>query len=151
MSKRLSVTLLFVAAVLGIGILIGFTTAPGAWYAGLEKPSFNPPNWIFGPAWTILYVLIGIAGARIFLDHRRSAAMRLWFGQMVLNFAWSPLFFGLRDIAAGLIVILALLVAIIGFIVASWRRDRIAALLFLPYLAWVSFATLLNLAIFRLN
>ena len=78
-------------------------------------------------------------------------AMRLWFAQLVFNFAWSPVFFGLKDPTSALIVILALLVCVIGFIAASWRQDRAAALLFLPYLAWVAFATALNAAIIALN
>ena len=77
--------------------------------------------------------------------------MRLWYAQLVLNFAWSPIFFGLQDPAAALIVILGLLVAVVGFIAAAWREDRTAALLFLPYLAWVAFATALNGAIVALN
>ena len=106
---------------------------------------------IFAPVWSILYVMIGVVGARMFLDHRRSAAMRLWLAQMILNFLWSPLFFGMQDIASALIVIIALVIAVAGFVVASWQRDRISALLFLPYLAWVAFATALNSAILLMN
>ncbi len=95
--------------------------------------------------------MIGVVGARMFLDHRRSAAMRLWLAQMILNFIWSPLFFGMQDIASALIVIIALVIAVAGFVVASWQRDRISALLFLPYLAWVAFATALNSAILLMN
>src|ERR1700712_4407151 len=88
--------LVFIVVVLGIGIAIGFYNLPGAWYQSLVKPPFNPPNWVFGPAWSILYVLVGIAGARTWLEEPGGAAMRLWLGQMGMNFLWSPFFFGLQ-------------------------------------------------------
>ena len=93
----------------------------------------------------------GVVGARTWLSLRRSMAMRLWFAQMLLNFAWSPVFFGLRDPTSAMIIILGLLVSVAGFIAVSWRQDRTAALLFLPYLAWVAFASALNGAILALN
>ena len=151
MSSKPLVYLAFLILVLGGGLLIGATNVPGDWYQSLAKPAFNPPNWIFAPVWSLLYVLIAVVGARIWLSQRRSMAMRLWYAQLVLNFAWSPIFFGLQDPAAALIVILGLLVAVVGFIAAAWREDRIVALLFLPYLAWVAFATALNGAIVALN
>ncbi|MBP1871181.1 tryptophan-rich sensory protein [Ensifer adhaerens] len=149
--NRTLVYAVFIAAVLGLGLLIGYNNIPGEWYQALAKPAFNPPNWIFAPVWSILYVIIGFVGARLFLDHRRSAAMRLWLAQMILNFLWSPLFFSLQDVSSALIVIIALLIAVAGVIVASWNRDRVSALLFLPYLAWVAFATVLNGSIFLMN
>src|ERR1700712_5022238 len=82
--------LIFVAIVLCIGIAIGFYNLPGDWYQSLAKPPFNPPNWVFGPAWSMLYVLIGIAGARTWLREPSGAGMGVWFGQMVLNYLWSP-------------------------------------------------------------
>jgi translocator protein len=149
--NRILVHALFMLIVLGCGLLIGVNNIPGDWYQSLQKPPFNPPNWIFGPVWSVLYLLIGFVGARLFLDHRNSAAARLWVAQMILNFAWSPLFFGAQQIALALIVILALLVAIIAFMLAARRLDRLSAVLFAPYLAWVAFATLLNGSIFLLN
>ena len=92
-----------------------------------------------------------MVGARTWLALRRSMAMRLWFAQMVFNFAWSPVFFGLHDPTSAMIVILGLLVSVAAFIAVSWRQDRTAALLFAPYLAWVAFATALNAAILLLN
>ena len=151
MSSKPLVYLAFLILVLGGGLLIGANNVPGDWYQSLAKPAFNPPNWIFAPVWSLLYVLIAVVGARTWLSRRRSMAMRLWYAQLVLNFAWSPIFFGLQDPAAALIVILGLLVAVVGFIAAAWREDRTAALLFLPYLAWVAFATALNGAIVALN
>jgi tryptophan-rich sensory protein len=149
--NRTIVYIVFVAAVLGLGLLSGYNNIPGEWYQSLAKPAFNPPNWVFAPVWSILYVMIGIVGARMFLDHRRTTAMRLWLAQMILNFLWSPLFFGMQDISSALIVIIALLIGVAGFVIASWRQDRISALLFLPYLAWVAFATVLNSAILLMN
>ena len=152
MSKSHSLILiLFVVLTVAAGSLIGYTTAPGSWYQDLQKPAFNPPNWLFGPVWTTLYVLIGIAGARVFIRERGTALPRVWFLQMALNFAWSPVFFALHRPDLALVVLIAMLAAILAFIVLAWNRDRPSALLFLPYAAWVSFAGLLNGAIWQLN
>mgnify|MGYP001497813769 CR=1 FL=1 len=142
MSNKPLVYLIFIILVLGGGLLIGANNMPGDWYQSLAKPSFNPPNWVFAPVWSILYVIIGAVGARTWLSFRRSMAMRLWFAQLI---------FGLKDPASAMIVILGLLVSVAGFVAVSWRQDRTAALLFLPYLAWVAFATALNAAIVVLN
>ncbi|HTM73534.1 MAG TPA: TspO/MBR family protein [Pseudolabrys sp.] len=142
---------LFIVLVLGGGTLIGVTTLPGGWYAGLIKPSFNPPNWVFAPAWTLLYLLIAIAGWRIWQRDLRSAAMTAWFIQLGLNFVWSPVFFGAHRIGLALAIIVALLAAILSFIATAWPRDRVASWLFVPYAAWVTFATALNAAVWRLN
>lgn len=150
MSRWLSLAA-FVALTLGGGTLIGMATQPGPWYEALQKPFFNPPNWLFGPAWTILYILVGIAGWRVWNTHRSDNLMKAWIVQLVLNFLWSPTFFGMQLIGGGLVVVIAMLLAILVFIAMAWRRDRIAALLFLPYAAWVAFATALNAAIFALN
>ncbi|WP_458380266.1 TspO/MBR family protein [Sinorhizobium medicae] len=167
--NRTLVHILFVTAVLGLGLAIGYINIPDAWYRSLAKPDFTPPDWIFAPAWSLLYIMIGIAGARSFLGRRRAAGLLgdrraaglsgdrraaqwpLWLAQMVLNFLWSPLFFGLHQIAAALVVICLLLASIAAFIIASLRQDGISALLFVPYLAWVAFATLLNGSIFLMN
>jgi tryptophan-rich sensory protein len=149
--QKILIHVLFIAVVVGLGALIGVANIPGAWYQSLVKPPFNPPNWIFGPVWSALYVLIGIAGARTWLGHPASSRMQLWFGQMALNFLWTPAFFGAESTILGLIVIVPLLAAILAFIRTSWDRDRISALLFVPYAAWVGFATLLNLSLFVLN
>jgi benzodiazapine receptor len=149
---RLSLPLfLFVALSLGGGLLIGAFNTPGEWYAALEKPPFNPPGWLFGPVWTTLYVLIGIAGWRTWQNARSSASMWLWWLQMALNFAWSPVFFTLHGIGAAFAIILALLLTILAFIVVTWKRDHTSASLFLPYAAWVAFASLLNGSILALN
>lgn len=145
------INLAFIAITTGLGVLIGFANLPGEWYAGLAKPAFNPPNWIFAPVWSVLYVLIGISGGRMWLRAKNSRAMLLWFLQMILNFCWSPAFFGQHSTGLGLIIILAMLAVIITFIWKVRRLDKISALCFLPYALWVSFATVLNLSLYLLN
>ena len=150
MRRLASLTLLLIPTV-GGGLAMGFLTAPGEWYAGLAKPAFNPPNWVFAPVWTVLYVLIAVAGWRVFERDRRGWPMKLWWGQLALNFLWSPVFFAAHHIKLAFIVILLLLAAILAFIAVVWRQDRMAACLFAPYAAWVSFASVLNGAIWLLN
>ncbi len=142
---------LFIVLVLGGGTLIGSMTLPGAWYAGLAKPPFNPPNWIFAPVWTLLYIMVAVAGWRTWQSEPRASGMTGWFLQLALNFIWSPAFFGAHQIGAALIIVTMLLAAILAFIVMRWPRDRTAALLFVPYATWVAFATLLNGSIWILN
>lgn len=150
MNRTLSLAL-FLLLVVGGGLAIGFFTAPGEWYAGLAKPPFNPPNWLFGPVWTLLYVLIAIAGWLVWRRQSGSTAMTLWWVQLALNFLWSPVFFAVQSIGGALAVISALLVTILALIALAWREHRTAALLFLPYAAWVAFATVLNASILMLN
>jgi tryptophan-rich sensory protein len=147
--RRAVVYVVFLLAVLGIGLLIGTVTRPDGWYAALAKPSFNPPNWVFGPVWSLLYVMIAVAGARTF--ERGAGGFPLWLGQMALNCAWSPVFFGLHRPGVALAIIVALLIAILAFIATRWQADRVSALLFVPYAAWVAFASVLNAAIVALN
>ncbi len=142
---------LFLLLVVGGGLAIGALTGPDAWYAGLAKPAFNPPGWLFGPVWTVLYVMIAVAGWRSFRRARGSRAMKLWWAQLVLNFLWSPTLFAAHQIGLALAVVLLMLAAILAFIAVSWRQDRVAAWLFVPYAAWVSFASLLNASILALN
>lgn len=141
----------FIILTLAIGMVIGIVTQPGEWYAALNKPVFNPPNWIFAPVWTTLYALIGVVGWRTWTYRRESAAMRFWFTQMALNFVWSPVFFGLHLPVLALAIIIMTVFAILAFIISSWKSDAASALLFLPYLAWTSFAAVLNAAITILN
>jgi tryptophan-rich sensory protein len=150
MDQRLALAL-FVAVVFVGGAAIGFLTGPGEWYAGLAKPPFNPPNWVFAPVWLILYVMIGVAGWRVWRREDGGAALVVWWVQLGLNFLWSPIFFAAQNIGLALAVIVALWLAIAVFIALAWRLDRPAAWLFAPYLAWVSFATLLNASIWWLN
>jgi len=137
----------FFVLVVGGGLAIGYLTVPGEWYAQLNKPAFNPPNWIFAPVWTVLYVMIAVAGWRTFERNRSDWSMRSWWSQLGLNFLWSPVFFTAHQIGAALLIILLLFVAIIAFIVMSLRQDRVATWLFAPYAVWVIFASMLNGAI----
>ena len=137
-----------------VGIVPGYLTRDAfeGWYDSLEKPSTNPPGWVFGPAWTALYFLMGIARYLVAKDTDGAGnATRLFDLQLVLNAAWTFVFFGGRSVFGGVAVILALWVAIVATIVAFARVSRRAALLLVPYLLWVSFATYLNVAIWRLN
>lgn len=147
---------IFLALCLAVSALGGVATASsvGTWYQTLAKPSFNPPDWLFAPVWTTLYFMMAVAGWRVW---RRGGLRETWlalslFGlQLLLNLTWSILFFGMRSIGAALIEIVVLLLAIIATMVVFWRRDRVAGALFIPYAGWVSFATLLNAALWRLN
>lgn len=149
--RAIGLLALFLVVVIGVGGLIGFTTAPDQWYAALQKPPFNPPNWVFGPVWFTLYVLIAIAGWRTFMAEPGGTGMKLWYAQMVLNWLWSPVWFQLHQAWLAFAVILAIDVVVLAFIANRWSRDRASALLFVPYAAWVLFASLLNLSIAILN
>ena len=150
MHRFISLTL-FLLLALGGGLLIGFLYEPGEWYAGLAKPAFNPPSWLFGPAWTLIYILIAVAGWRVWQRDRLGRPMRLWWVQMVLNFLWTLVFFAAHRIDLAFLVILLLLAAILAFIATSWWENRVAAYFFVPYALWVAFASLLNSAIWTLN
>lgn len=125
------------------------------WYAGLVKPEFNPPNWVFGPAWTTLYLMMTLAFWRILRIPAgtigRGAAIGWFLAQIALNALWSVVFFGLHSPLGGIVVIGALIVAIAATMRAFAGLDRLAAGLLVPYLAWVGFATVLDVAIWRLN
>ena len=149
--SRVQNVIAFVALVLVVGFASALLSPPGVWYASLAKPGFNPPNWIFAPVWTVLYIFIGIAGALAWRSDRRGLLTPLWFGQLVLNGTWSIVFFRMHLPVVALAVVLALLATIFGFVGVAWRSNRTAAMLFLPYAAWVAFASLLNLMIVRLN
>jgi len=149
--KTFIIYALFIATVLAAGILTGVSNLPGPWYDGLQKPFFQPPPWIFSPVWTILYVMIAVAGARTWLRAPASGRMQLWFAQMVLNLLWSPAFFGMQSPGLGLAVILPLLVLILTFIATSRTKDRTSMWLFAPYALWVAFASVLNASIVLLN
>jgi translocator protein len=125
------------------------------WYAELEKPTFNPPNWVFAPVWTTLYAMMGMAAFLIW--RQRGAvtaapdALALFGLQLVLNALWSPVFFGAQAPLGGLVIIIALWLSLLATIVAFWRITPAAGALLVPYLLWVSFATVLNYSIWQLN
>lgn len=141
----------FLALVIGGGLTIGALTAPGDWYAALNKPSFNPPGWVFGPVWTVLYLLIAMVGWRAYAAGPTRSRMRLWWVQMGLNFLWSPVFFVLHRPDWAVFVIAALLLTLFALLRLSWHADRLSAWALVPYVAWVSFASLLNISIVLLN
>ena len=147
---------LFVALCLGIGALGASVTATSVdtWYAGLVKPSFNPPDEVFGPVWTVLYVLMGVAAWRVWRSADRDTTrgpLTLFALQLAINLGWTVVFFGLHKIASAVATIVVLDVAVLVTMLAFRSVDRLAALLMLPYVAWVAFATVLNVAIWRLN
>ncbi|MDB6452528.1 TspO/MBR family protein [Falsirhodobacter sp. 20TX0035] len=146
--RSLITYILFVVVVVGIGMFIGTHWQPGEWYAGLQKPFFTPPNAWFPVVWTALYVIIGFVGARIFTQ---GGPGLLWALQLVLNFAWTPVFFGAHNMVAGVAIIAALWLTIVAFIGRAWAGDKLSALLFVPYLAWVTVALALNGALILLN
>lgn len=122
------------------------------WYPLLTKPSFSPPNWLFGPVWTLLYILMGVACYRIWTQGKiPTAKMTLYWIQLAFNAIWSPLFFGLHSPLLGMIDIVIMLILIVSTLISFYRTDKVAGYLLMPYLAWVSFATVLNGAILWLN
>jgi translocator protein len=135
---------------LAVGGGAGFLTAQSVvtWFPTLVKPSFNPPAWVFAPVWTTLYIMMALAAWLVWL---RKGSLVLFYVQLALNFAWSLLFFGLHSPAMALVDIVALWVAILLTLLAFWKVDRRAGWLLVPYLAWVSFAGVLNASIWWLN
>ena len=154
MDRRLPL-LLFLGLSVGGGLAVGLLTSPGEWYAALNKPAFNPPGWIFGPVWTALYVLMAFAVWRVLRQPGASAVRRLALGlffiQLALNAAWSWMFFGANSPLLGMINIIPQMLIILATIITFHRLDRIAAWCLVPLAAWVAFASVLNVAIWRLN
>lgn len=140
-----------------VGFIGSFFTAPAipTWYAALSKPSFTPPNWVFGPAWITLYFLMAIAAYLVWRQGLNvpgvKTALLLFCLQLVLNGLWSPAFFGMRSTVAGGIVIVLLWIAIILTIWKFFPLSVPAAVLLVPYLLWVSYATVLNVSLIVLN
>lgn len=140
--------LCFSAAALG-GLFM-----PGEWYAQLKKPAWNPPSWIFGPVWTALYFMMAVAA---WLVWRRGGfpaqrkALGFFLLQLLLNAAWSPLFFGLHNPALAFAEIVLLWLALVATLIAFWQAHRGAGVLLLPYLVWVTFAAVLNFTLWQIN
>jgi tryptophan-rich sensory protein len=149
----LGLILAAVAAVLLIGSQATLPEIPG-WYAALTKPSWTPPNWLFGPVWTLLYMMMAAAAWLVWRRRRLfevRPALAVWAIQLVLNLAWSLLFFGQHKLVAGMIDIVALWLAILATIVLFWPARRLAGVLLLPYLGWTAYAASLNAGILALN
>ena len=133
---------------------IGSQFEPGAWYQGLQKPSWNPPAWVFAPVWSLLYLMMAVAGWLVWRERGRKAvrlALALFVLQLALNAAWSWLFFGLNRPDLAFVEIVVLWLAILATAARFWRVRRAAGALLLPYLAWVGFAGVLNWVLWRLN
>ena len=147
-----SMIICFVAA--GLGSLFTFSSIP-TWYASLDKPFFNPPNWIFSPVWTLLYFLMGISLYLILLsgwqDREAKRGIILFFAQLLLNVAWSFVFFFLHNPAIAFIIIILLWIMIFLSIFQFLKINKLASYLLIPYLLWVSFASILNFSIWQLN
>ncbi|MBM6593424.1 TspO/MBR family protein [Microvirga pudoricolor] len=149
--------LIAVLPVAAAGFLGSIATTPNipTWYATLVKPGFTPPNWLFAPVWTLLYVMMAYAVWRILSlpadTPGRRGAVTAFFAQLALNALWSWAFFAAHSPMAGLAVILALIAALLVTIRRFWALDTVAGALLVPYLAWVSYATALNAAVWYLN
>ncbi|MFC4232685.1 TspO/MBR family protein [Parasediminibacterium paludis] len=145
-----------IALTVGLGAASGYVTVREipTWYATLNKPSFNPPNYLFGPVWTILYILMGISVYLIWKlppSPHRKKAINLYLLQFVLNLAWSIIFFNQHQIFLALIEIIVMWFGILLTIFAFSKFSKLAAWLLVPYISWVSFAIILNTAIWLLN
>lgn len=156
MHYRWLVLLGFIGATLVAAALGSAATASSVrtWYAELNKPSWNPPRWIFGPVWTTLYLMMAVAAWRVWRHHENPgvrSALGWFFAQLALNALWSFLFFGLRRPDLAFAEILALFGCLVIVQCKFWRIDRVAGVLWLPYVFWVGFAAALNAAIWWLN
>ncbi|MFA6307736.1 MAG: TspO/MBR family protein [Patescibacteria group bacterium] len=151
---KLSAAILMSLAAGAIGSAFTFTGID-SWYQYLNKPSFNPPSWIFGPVWTTLYILMGIALYLIWQEGLKKAFVKnsfiLFVVNLVLNSLWSIAFFGLQNPALAFLVIVLLWVSILVLIIRFYRINKLASYLLIPYLLWVSFASVLNFSIWQLN
>lgn len=154
-SRQIPALIGFIGAAFIAGAIGSWATFPNVrdWFPLLQKPSWNPPGWLFGPVWTTLYVLMGLAIWRAWRAGGPAASrlVRLYFVQLFFNALWSVLFFGLKQPAWALADILVLWGLLAWLQVGLWRSDRVAGALWVPYVLWVSFATALNAAIVRLN
>ncbi len=138
-----------------VGVLGSLFSGPGSWYQSLRKPFFTPPGWLFGPAWVGLYAMMGVSVALVFRQRRANSlargALAAFIVQLVLNAAWSPVFFGLHWLAGSMVIIVLLCGAILWTILAFWRVSRFAAVLLIPYFLWVCFASVLNISVYAMN
>lgn len=138
-------------AACGAPAVSGMLFKPGTWYAGLDKPSWTPPNWAFPVVWLILYISMSVAAARVALTPGAALLLALWAVQIAFNTLWSGVFFGLRNIRAALMIMAALFASVLVTTVAFWQADRIAGALMALYLAWLAVAFALNASVWRRN
>lgn len=137
----------FVILVYAVGLPGGIFTDTGPWFQSLHKPSFTPPNWVIPIAWNVLFLLIGLAGGLMYFQEGRRGFFTFYGVNLVLNFLWSLIFFGLKNPGLAFLELVVLWLTIVVLIALAWKRSRIAAMLLVPYLLWVSFAGLLNFSI----
>lgn len=150
-ANQLPSLLVFIALVALVAVF-GAQFEPGEWYSQLHKPDWNPPNWVFGPVWTVLYLGIAVAGWLVWREtHRVGPALQLWGLQLIANALWSWLFFGLHRPGVALIDIAILFCLLVSFIIVSRGISVVASGLFVPYALWVGFAAALNGWIWRVN
>ncbi len=148
---RLFVLLIFILVLQVAGYLIGTSFPADEWYQALNRPFFNPPGWVFGVVWPFLYLMIAIAGWRVLIAAGETPGWGLWVAQMFMNWAWSPLFFGVHNVFWAMVLLLSTFVTALAFTATVWDRDRFAACLFVPYTIWLGFASLLNFSIWIMN
>lgn len=144
----------FILLCLAAGAIGGVATTDAipVWYHGLAKPSWNPPDWLFGPVWTLLYIMMAVAAWLVWrTGDRVGPALTLFFAQLAFNLAWSLIFFSLRSPGWALVEVVFLWSSVLLTMLAFFNRHRVAGWLFVPYLAWVSFAAVLNLVIWQMN
>jgi len=144
-------TLLPFFGVVVVVALSGAVFMPGDWYRSLSKPAWTPPDWLFAPAWTLLYLMIAVAGWLVWRKQGLGLSLAMWGLNLLCNGAWSWLMFGRHRIRAALVDALAMLATIVAFMWSAWSISQTAALLFVPYLAWTAFAAVLNWEILQRN
>ena len=149
---KLGVSILLPQLAGGLGAFFTITSVE-SWYMTIQRPRWNPPNWLFGPVWTALYLMMGIACYLIWKSDHPLKKQLLWlyFAQLALNALWSPAFFGLENPLLGLVVIIPLWMLILACVIRFQKISKWASGLMVPYLLWVSFATALNYSIWQLN
>lgn len=145
------IVLLVFLALVAAAAALGVVFKPGAWYTGLAKPAWTPPDWLFGPVWTVLYVMIAVSGWLVWNRAASSPAMALWFAQLLFNALWSWIFFGMHRMGLGFLDIAMMWICIFAFVILAWPVSKAAAAMFVPYWLWVSYAGALNFALWRLN
>ncbi len=153
--QRLLPFIICIGLSLAAGFLGSFYTIDSisTWYQFLTRPFWTPPNWVFGPVWTTLYVLMGISAGLVWRTDKKGKwwVLALFFAHLIVNVAWSVVFFGMHDPVSGLLIIKALWLLIVALMLVFWRYSRTATYLLIPYLVWVTYASTLNLGIIMLN
>lgn len=149
--SRFAILIIFIVVLQVVGYLLGTTFQADEWYDVLNKPFFNPPGWLFGAVWPFLYVLIAFAGWRVLIAGGDTPGWGPWVLQMLMNWAWTPLFFGMHMVFWAMLLLFATFVTALAFTTTTWNRDGFAAICFVPYVGWLGFALLLNISIWLLN